>query len=252
VSDEQTWRRVILADGTSWPDPRDFGDLEWILRYGDPTSVRFVAAEVVAAFRALIDSQPEAREQRCRQLRVTLHHVPAPATQPKECDASPSHDVACCNKACPKCGGSGWYTPAPEPPPEDVEAMSFKPATTPGLMHRDDRLCMRGKCVLCDGKRRDARADTAIHDLRAELAAERAAPTNPVGERDYRQEHVDKLQGSRPADTAPGYGLPPPTPEVIEAMARAIETAPEGPDGFKVEARAAYDALAAVAAKGEP
>lgn len=40
-----------LDDGTTWPDPGDPGDVQWQLRYGEPTREQLVfAASVLAAY----------------------------------------------------------------------------------------------------------------------------------------------------------------------------------------------------------
>lgn len=61
--------RRTLSDGSSWPAPT--ADLEWTLRYGQPTREQLLAAaSVVNAYAALVYSVPRARRDLvCREMR---------------------------------------------------------------------------------------------------------------------------------------------------------------------------------------
>jgi len=60
---------LTLPDGTVWPDPADPGEVQWQLRYGDPTSVRMLAASYVDAYRELCELTGGRRSTVVSQLR---------------------------------------------------------------------------------------------------------------------------------------------------------------------------------------
>jgi hypothetical protein len=44
-----------LSDGTTWPDPHDPSNVEWELRYGEPTREQMLfAASVISAYSYLV------------------------------------------------------------------------------------------------------------------------------------------------------------------------------------------------------
>jgi hypothetical protein len=63
--------RRVLSDGSSWPEPR--ADLEWTLRYGNPTREQLLsAAGVVSAYESLVyDSTRSKRDLVCREMRYS-------------------------------------------------------------------------------------------------------------------------------------------------------------------------------------
>lgn len=64
-------RMASFNDGTVWPIPSNaLGDVEWQLRYGNPESVKLVAASVIAAYGELIRLPQKDRQKRVMVLRA--------------------------------------------------------------------------------------------------------------------------------------------------------------------------------------
>lgn len=54
-------------DGMTWPNPADPNDVEWALRYGEPTrEQRMVAASFIAAYRQLVADSQRRRNEKAR------------------------------------------------------------------------------------------------------------------------------------------------------------------------------------------
>lgn len=54
----------------TWPDPHTVGEIEWILRYGEPTkSNLMVAASIVGGYKDLIFKPQKARDKIIKELR---------------------------------------------------------------------------------------------------------------------------------------------------------------------------------------
>ena len=64
--------RLVLSDGSSWPVPN--GDLEWTLRYGEPTRRDLLAAaSILSAYFALVaQSAVPKRNLVCREMRAAM------------------------------------------------------------------------------------------------------------------------------------------------------------------------------------
>lgn len=61
---------VMLADRTTWPDPSDRADLEWELRYAEPTRENVLAAaSFIHAYRSLIALPQRERNKKIALLR---------------------------------------------------------------------------------------------------------------------------------------------------------------------------------------
>ena len=61
---------LVLPDDTTWPNPHDPNEVQWRLRYGTPTrSDLLVAAEVMAAYRALVHATSHRRAEVVRHLK---------------------------------------------------------------------------------------------------------------------------------------------------------------------------------------
>lgn len=61
--------RLLLDGGASWPSPRGVGDLEWTLRYGEPTQADLMAAARIVATYLHILTHPAGTEAIVRQVR---------------------------------------------------------------------------------------------------------------------------------------------------------------------------------------
>lgn len=57
--------RVDTGGGSSFMGLKGLDDLEWQLRYADATEVRFVAASIVASYKALIQLPQKRRNEVC-------------------------------------------------------------------------------------------------------------------------------------------------------------------------------------------
>lgn len=63
----------LYFDGMAWPNPDDPYEIEWRLRYGEPTKAdRLVAASYIAAYRQLIQDSQRVRSDKIRQIRAAL------------------------------------------------------------------------------------------------------------------------------------------------------------------------------------
>lgn len=67
---EPTVKRVYIGGGAQMTAPLN---LEWHLRYGDPSQVRYVAAEVVASFKYLIEEC--SRDEAWRRIKLMRESV---------------------------------------------------------------------------------------------------------------------------------------------------------------------------------
>jgi hypothetical protein len=63
----------LLFDEMSWPNPQATGDLEWDLRYGQPTkNDLLMAASVVSAYRALFEKPTSRSSEIIRTIKRML------------------------------------------------------------------------------------------------------------------------------------------------------------------------------------
>ena len=61
---------VKLSDETVWPLP---GELEWTMRYGDPTcGERMRAASIISAYKTIILATQKRRNQVVKELRANI------------------------------------------------------------------------------------------------------------------------------------------------------------------------------------
>jgi len=63
----------IAFDGMSWPNPTDPLDVEWSMRYGNPSREQMlVAASFVAAYRHLVEDSAVRRNEKITALRTAI------------------------------------------------------------------------------------------------------------------------------------------------------------------------------------
>ncbi len=62
----------LCFDNMTWPNPEAILEIEYSLRYGDPSKFRYIAASYVAAYKALFDMPQELRNKRIDGIKKEL------------------------------------------------------------------------------------------------------------------------------------------------------------------------------------
>lgn len=111
-------RSYLQFDGMVWPDPRDPTEVQWRLRYGDPTRRDHVrAASVLSAYAHLISMPRRLRDKRIRQLRAAMAaNPPGEDTMPPAVEKRPRVSP------CPTCGAPHGFHDGPPHTDSLVEA----------------------------------------------------------------------------------------------------------------------------------
>lgn len=66
-------RSYVHFDDMTWPHPHDPTDVEWRLRYGEPTrSDLLVAASYIGAYRQLVDDAQRVRDRKIQGIRAAM------------------------------------------------------------------------------------------------------------------------------------------------------------------------------------
>lgn len=71
-----TVRAWLRFEGMTWPNPQDPDDVQWRLRYGEPTRADLLAAaSVMAAYAHLVSMPRRERESRIAGIRRACREV---------------------------------------------------------------------------------------------------------------------------------------------------------------------------------